>query len=239
MANAFYIDVILPIPLERAFTYVVTAEESEVLEAGMRVAVPFGKNKIYTALVYSIHQNAPEVYEAKPLHQILDEVPVVNEIQIKHWEWMASYYMCTLGEVFRAAMPGPFLLESETLILRNKDTEVAEHELTDNEFLIFEALQYQESLKIKDLMDITGRKTILPIVNSLINKGVIQLKEILDEQYKPKMVCYVDLHEQYASEEALSDLLDSLSRAPKQYQVILKLFQMKGGKDKLIKAKEL
>ncbi|MCX2720197.1 replication restart helicase PriA [Lentiprolixibacter aurantiacus] len=239
MANAYYIDVILPIPLERAFTYAVTPSEADELQPGMRVAVPFGKNKIYTALVYRIHQNAPEVYEAKPLHQILDQNPVVNGLQLKHWEWMASYYMCTLGEVFRAALPGPFLLESETLIIRNQDVEVAEQELTDNEFLIYEALQYQESLRINDLMDITGRKTILPIINSLINKGVVLLKEILDEQYKPKMVCYVDLHEQYSSEEALSELLDSLSRAPKQYQVILKLFQLKGGSDRLLKAKEL
>lgn len=239
MVNGFYIDVILPIPLERAFTYSVTAGEASQLEVGMRVAVPFGKNKIYTALVYRIHQKAPEAYEAKPLHQILDETPVITAVQLKHWEWIASYYMCTLGEVFRAALPGPFLLESETLIIRNQDAEVAERQLTDNEFLIYEALQYQDSLKIKDLMDITGRKTILPIVNSLLNKGVILLKEILDEQYKPKLVCYVDLDEQYASEEALTELLDSLSRAPKQYQVILKLFQLKGGKEKMLKAKEL
>lgn len=239
MSKAYYMDVILPIPLQRAFTYVLEEAEARQLQPGMRVAVPFGKNKIYTALVYRIHQTPPEAYEAKPLHQILDRQPIVTQIQLQHWEWMASYYMCTLGEVFRAALPGPFLLESETQILRNKEASVDEQIFTDNEFLIFEALQHQETLRIKDVMDITGRKTILPIINSMLEKGVIKVRETLDEQYKPKLVCYVDLHEQYQDEEALSTLLDSLSRAPKQYQVVLKLFQLKAGTDKPLKAKDL
>ncbi|MBT8209895.1 MAG: primosomal protein N' [Eudoraea sp.] len=239
MTEAYYMDVILPIPLERFFTYSLTETEAAKLQQGIRVAVPFGKTKLYTALVYRIHQTPPEVYEAKPLHQILDENPIVSPLQLKHWEWIASYYMCTLGEVFRAAMPGPLLLESETLILRNPEAEVDEGALSDDEFMIFEALQHQDALRIKDVMDITGRKTILPIVNALLGKSVIKVRETLDEQYKPKMVRYVDLHEQYDTEKALTDLLDSLSRAPKQYEVVLKLFQLKAGADKPVKAKDL
>ncbi|MBT8222754.1 MAG: primosomal protein N' [Eudoraea sp.] len=239
MTEAYYMDVILPIPLERFFTYSLTETEAAKLQQGIRVAVPFGKTKLYTALVYRIHQTPPEVYEAKPLHQILDENPIVSPLQLKHWEWIASYYMCTLGEVFRAAMPGPLLLESETLILRNPEAEVDEGALSDDEFMIFEALQHQNALRIKDVMDITGRKTILPIVNALLGKSVIKVRETLDEQYKPKMVRYVDLHEQYDTEKALTDLLDSLSRAPKQYEVVLKLFQLKAGADKPVKAKDL
>ena len=239
MATEHYMDVVLPIPLERFFTYSLTAAQAEGLQPGVRVAVPFGKNKLYTALVYRIHQTPPEVYEAKPLHQILDEAPIISPLQLRHWEWMAAYYMCTLGEVFRAALPGPFLLESETLILRNPEVVVEEHGLTDDEFLIYEALQHQEMLRIKDVMDITGRKSILPIVNTLLSKGVVRVKEMLDEQYKPKMVRYVDLDSRYASEMDLSELLDTLSRAPKQYQVVLKLFQLKGGSDTPVKAKEL
>ena len=239
MTVAFYMDVILPIPLERFFTYSLTEAEAEKLQPGIRVAVPFGKTKIYTALVYSIHQTPPEVYEAKPLHQILDDTPIVSPLQLQHWEWIASYYMCTLGEVFRAALPGPLLLESETLILRNPEGEVDEQALSDDEFMIYEALQHQEALRIKDVMDITGRKTILPIINALLSKSAIKVKETLDAQYKPKMVRYVDLHEQYASEKALSDVLDSLSRAPKQYEVVLKLFQLKAGTDQAVKAKDL
>jgi primosomal protein N' (replication factor Y) len=110
--ESFFINVILPIPLQRLFTYRITEAEAQFLKKGMRVAVPFGKKKIYTALVFEIHQEAPMAYEAKPIHQILDDMPVVNELQLQHWEWIASYYMSSLGEVYRAALPSAFLLES-------------------------------------------------------------------------------------------------------------------------------
>ena len=108
--------IILPIPLEKLFTYSISNSEAQFLRPGMRVAVPFGKTKIYTALVYVVHTTAPTVYEAKEIHQILDEKPIVTEIQIKHWFWIASYYMCAIGDVYRGAMPSALLLESETVI---------------------------------------------------------------------------------------------------------------------------
>ena len=118
----YFIDVILPIPLKQTFTYEVNKDEAMFLRQGMRVAVPFGKSKLYTGIIYVIHQVAPQGYETKSIDQILGENPIVNEIQIKHWEWMADYYMCTLGEVLRAALPNAFLLESETIItLINKE----------------------------------------------------------------------------------------------------------------------
>ena len=100
-----FINVILPIPLEKSFTYAITQAEAEFLKPGMRVSVPFGKSKIYTGLVERIHQEAPQIYEAKEIHQILDETPLVTSIQLKHWQWISSYYMCTVGEVMRAALP--------------------------------------------------------------------------------------------------------------------------------------
>ncbi|HIE45455.1 MAG TPA: hypothetical protein EYP87_04660 [Flavobacteriaceae bacterium] len=87
----------------------------------MRVAVPFGKSKIYTALVYEIHQIEPTVYEAKDIYQILDDEPIVNPYQLKLWTWIAEYYLCTIGDVLRAGLPSLFLLESETLIIRNEN----------------------------------------------------------------------------------------------------------------------
>ena len=109
----YFIDVILPIPIEKLFTYQVSGTEAEFLKPGMRVAVPFGKSKIYTAIVHHIHNTSPQVYEAKEIHQILDEFPIVTKNQLKIWEWIASYYLCTLGDVMRAALPGAFILESE------------------------------------------------------------------------------------------------------------------------------
>lgn len=235
----YFIDVILPIPLQKAFTYHVTAAESEFLSAGMRVAVPFGKNKIYTALVYKIHQNPPTAYEAKTIHQILDDKPIITEYQLKHWEWIAQYYMCSIGEVMRAAMPNAFMLESETIISKNEKVIIQDSELKDDEFLIYEALQYQSSLKINDVISILDKKRVLPVINSLVEKGVLNLQEELYEKYQPKLVRYVKLHKSHKSQEKLQELLEELSRAPKQREVILALFTMEASAKEPIKVSEL
>ncbi|WP_405397380.1 primosomal protein N' [Maribacter sp. Asnod2-G09] len=237
MAN--FINVILPIPLEKSFTYSVTEEEAALLKPGMRVAVPFGKSKIYTGLVQSIHNNPPEVYEAKEIHELLDEYPIVNEPQLKHWEWIASYYMCTLGEVVRSALPSAFLLESETLVLRNTEYEIDENKLLDDEFLVFEALQHQAILKVQEVSAIIDRKNVLPILQRLLEKKVIVLKEEVYDQYKPKLVRYVKLGAEHTSDEKLEELLNSLTRAPKQSQVVLSLFQLQGKSQNPIKVSEL
>ena len=234
-----FVNVILPIPLERSFTYAISDEEALVLQPGMRVAVPFGKSKIYTAIIYSVHQNPPEAYEAKEIHEILDDYPIVTPVQLKHWEWIASYYMCTLGEVVRSALPGAFLLESETLILRNTGYEIDENELLDDEFLVFEALQHQSILKVQEVSAIIERKNVLPILQRLLDKNVIVLKEEVYEQYKPKLVRYVKLGAEHISDQKLEELLNSLTRAPKQSQVVLSLFQLQGKSKKPIKVSEL
>ncbi len=235
----YFINVILPIPLEKLFTYSVSITEFEYLQIGMRVAVPFGKSKIYTALVYEIHSTPPDVYEAKEIHKILDELPIVNQLQLQHWRWIADYYMCTIGEVFRSALPSAFLLESETLILRNEIGEIAERDLKDDEFLVFEALQHQSMLKVHEVSAIVDRKNVLPILNRLLAKNVILLKDEIYEQYRPKLVRYVKLGAAYKSEEKLEELLESLTRAPKQSQVVLSLFQLQATDKKPIKSTTL
>ncbi|WP_430408953.1 replication restart helicase PriA [Kordia sp.] len=236
---AYFIDVILPIPLQRLFTYSITEAEAHFLQQGMRVAVPFGKSKVYTALVYKIHQTAPEVYEAKEIQQILDETPIITKQQLQHWEWISSYYMASLGEVFRSAVPSAFLLESETIISKRVDNEVDESSLKDDEFLIFEALQHQSLLKIQEISTILGKKKVLPVLTRLIEKGVIQVYEEIYEQYKPKLVRYVKLHANYTNEKSLQTLLDSLNRAKKQREVILTLFSLSATTKQPITVKEL
>ena len=220
-----FLDVVLPLPLERLFTYAISAQEAAFIRPGMRVAVPFGKSKIYTALARRVHQNAPSAYEAKEIYQILDEVPLVNPVQWQHWEWVAKYYMCSLGEVVRTALPGAFLLESETMILPNKDVEVDEMGLGDDEFLVYEALQHHSSLTIGEIGEIVERKNVLALVNRLVLKGVALQREELHEQYRPKLVRYVKLSPAHGGEEKLEELLKELGRAPKQSQVLLSLFQ--------------
>ncbi|MCI2228417.1 primosomal protein N' [Polaribacter sp. MSW13] len=232
-----YIDVILPIPIQKTFTYSVTEEEALFLKKGMRVAVSFGKSKMYSALVFNIHQTKPTLYEAKDIHQILDETPLVNELQLKHWQWISAYYMCSLGDVYRAALPSAFLLESETIINKN-ETFTDESVLGDDEFLIFEALHHQSQLTIYQVADILGKKKVMPIVNSLIKKSAIIVKEEIYEQYKPKLVKYVRLHSEFSSDDSLEKLLTELSRAKKQREAVLTFFQLQSTK-KPIKAKDL
>jgi primosomal protein N' (replication factor Y) len=232
-------DVILPIPLQKAFTYHITKAEAKFLKPGMRVAVPFGKSKIYTALAYTIHNAAPTAYEAKTIHQILDERPIVTTTQLQHWEWIAGYYMCSLGEVMRAAMPNAFIIESETMLSKNEAIIIQEADLKDDEFLIYEALQHQSSLKIQDVVSILDKKRVFPVINSLVEKGVLHLQEELYEKYRPKLVRYVRLHTDHKTQEKLQELLESLNNAPKQRDVILALFAMEASLKQPIKVSEL
>ncbi|WP_324721235.1 replication restart helicase PriA [Salinimicrobium sp. HB62] len=222
----FFINVILPLPLEKHFTYSVSRDEAQFLRPGMRVAVPFGKSKIYTGIVAEVHQEDPVIYEAKPIEQILDKNPVVTEGQLKLWRWIASYYMCTEGEVLRAAIPSAFLLESETIVQLLKGAEVRDEDLTDDEFLLFEALQRQSSMKINEIVQLLDKKTVLPVINSLVEKKVVVVNQEIYEQYKPKVERYVKLHERFSEETAMHELLDELGRAPKQREVIFTLFGM-------------
>jgi len=224
--NLYFIDIILPIPLKQSFTYNVNKDEALFLKPGMRVAVPFGKSKIYTGIVFAIHNNAPLGYETKPIDQILDENPIITEHQLKHWQWMASYYMCTLGEVMRAALPNAFLLESETIITLLAKELYEESKFSDDEFLVFEALQHQSSLHINDIRSILDRKNVVAVIQKLLERGIIGVQEEVFEKYSPKIKRYIKLSPSYSSEENLKYLLEKLTRAPKQRQVLMTLFML-------------
>tara|TARA_R100000306_G_scaffold8677_1_gene12062 strand:+ start:39867 stop:42260 length:2394 start_codon:yes stop_codon:yes gene_type:complete len=204
----------------------VNKDEAFFLKPGMRVAVPFGKSKIYTGIVYKVHSNDPPSYETKSIDQILDETPIITETQLKHWEWMASYYLCTLGEVIKAALPSAFLLESETIIKLNKDVSVEEENFSDDEFLVYEALLNQSSLHINDVRSVLDKKNVVAVTKSLFEKGVVIIEEEVYEQYTPKMKRYIKLAPQYTSEENLRKLIDTMNRAPKQKDVLMTLFML-------------
>ena len=234
-----FIDVILPLALPQNFTYRVSEAEYEFLQVGMRVAVPFGKSKMYTGLVVVLHQQEPLLYEAKEIHQIIDEKPLVNAFQLAHWEWIASYYMSTLGEVYRCAVPSAFLLESETVISTNSSASAAQAQLTDEEFLVLEALQSQAVLKIHEISKITNKKNVLPVLQSLLQKQVIVINEEISETYKPKTIRYIRLTARYQEESQLIGLLDSVQKAIKQKEVLLHFFQLQAKSAAPISIKQL
>ncbi len=235
----YFVDVILPIPLRQTFTYSINKDEAGFLKQGMRVAVPFGKAKIYTAIVQQVHASAPVGYETKSIDHILDQVPVITSHQIKHWEWMASYYMCSLGEVIKAALPSSFLLESETIVKLVADVVVNEELLTDDEFLVYEALQHQSTLHINAVRSILDKKNVVSVIQKLIEKGMVEVEETVYEQYTPKLKRYVQLSPQYNSEENLKELLETLNRAPKQRDVLMNLFVLRSQSKKPIDALSL
>ncbi|WP_291287954.1 primosomal protein N' [Flavobacterium sp.] len=235
----FFIEVVLPLSLAKTFTYRVSEAEFHFIKKGMRVAVPFGKSKIYTAMVIDLHQNEPGLYEAKEIHQILDEKPIATEVQIKHWLWVANYYMCAIGDVYRGAFPSGLLLESETIISYKVDAVVDQDELTDDEFLVYEALQQQSSLKVQEIISMLNKKNILPVLQKMIARNIIVLEEEIKEGYKPKLVRYVKLHAQYESDNGLGELLEVLKNANKQKEIVLSYFQIMASEKKPITVKKL
>ena len=235
----YFVEVILPLSLAKTFTYKVSEAEFHFVKNGMRVVVPFGKSKMYTALIIDKHQNEPSLYEAKEIDQILDEKPIVTEFQIAHWQWIASYYMCAIGDVYRGAMPSALLLESETIISQKQSVVVDESLLSDEEFLIYQALQQQSSLRIQDITAILNKKNIFPVVQKLIDKNILVLQEEVQELYKPKLVRYVRLHSKYDSNSGLSELLETLKSASKQREIVLTYFQLNAAEKKPISVKQL
>lgn len=236
----YFIEVVLPLSLAQTFTYQVNEAEYHFISPGFRVAVPFGKSKIYTALVIDVHQNKPEKYDAKEIHQILDETPIVTQIQIQHWLWVANYYMCAIGDVYRSAIPSALLLESETTITQKNSDFVLETSLSDDEFLVYQALQQQSSLKIQEVMGILNRKNVLPVIKQLMDKNILVIDEEVQENYKPKLLKYVRLNPTYNSSDGLNQLLQLLKNAQKQREIVMGYFQlMATEKSKPIAVKQL
>ena len=226
LGHLYFIDVVLPLPLERNFSYAVTQAEFDFIKPGIRVAVPFGKNKVYTALVLKCHHVAPTAYEVKSIHSIIDDAPIVNPIQLQHWTWISTYYMCALGEVLSAALPSALLLQSESVISMHPDAEINEELLSDDQFLVVEALQQEARLKVEDVHAVLNKKNTLKILKPLLDEKIITTSQELIQKYKPKLLRTVVLHSDYKKEGSLTALLDQLERSKKQKQIVLAYFSL-------------
>jgi len=224
-----FVDVIVPVPLPNLFTYFVEEEHVLDLAVGKRVVVKFGRSKHYTAIIHEIHSTPPKEYQAKGIDFVLDDYPIVNEIQLKLWDWMADYYMCAPGDVMNAALPSGFKLVNETKVLLNSDENIDLSTLDDKEYLIAEALQIQPILSLDDISNILGIKNIHKIIKSLYEKSVIVLEEEIKEKYKPKVRTFVAFDkENYPNKESLNNAFDVLKSAPKQQDLLLQLIGDKG-----------
>lgn len=227
MNITYFAEIILPLSLNGTFTYHLSEIDLQQIKVGQRVSVPFGTQKLYTGVVHSIHQNAPELYKTKAIHAFLDDEPLVTQTQIKFWEWMANYYMCSLGDVFRNAFPSALKLESQTFVrLINPNYETIE-ELNDYEFLVFEALKLREIISVEEAALIVDEKSAIPTLKLLIDKGIIRLDEKLNEKYTPKIDNYIRLHPDLkGNETAFIEILNQLNKAPKQRETLLQLITL-------------
>jgi primosomal protein N' (replication factor Y) len=222
-----YVDVIVPLPLAAQFTYALPAEMEESVGMGCRVVVPFGKKKFYTAIVTRIHTTPPEGYETKEVAELLDAAPVLLPEQLSFWQWIAQYYLCTPGDVYKAAMPSGMKLESETLVQYVDDYE-APAPLPEREQRILDLLSADPEQCVTQLERASGYKHILPLIKSLLDKGAIRIKEELKQSYKPRCETRVRLTPQAGTERALHIWFDLLGKARKQLAVLMRYLELSG-----------
>lgn len=222
-----YVDVILPLPLPGTFTYLLSDEEADEVQRGCRVVVPFGRKKFYTGIVCNIHTNTPTEYEVKTVTAVLDPSPILLPEQFTFWKWIADYYLCTPGDVYKAALPSGMKLESETVVEYNAEFEATE-QLPDKEQQILDVLSRETELSITKLEKETGIKNILRVVKSLLDKEAVFIKEELRRTYKPKTEARVRLTEVASGEQRLKELFDELHRAPKQLALLMKYVELSG-----------
>lgn len=219
--DTLFIEVILPLSLAKNYIYRVPFHLNELIAVGKRVIVQFGKNKIYTALIKSISQTAPELYQAKYIIDVIDEHPVVNAHQLQFWDWMTEYYLCNEGDVMSAALPAGLKLASETIIILQEDVNHQELVVTDKEAILIAALEKQKRLTIDQISGLLGQKTVFPIIRSLIDKEIIYIAEEVVEKYKPLLKSYITLNPFYKEEGNFRQLFEVLERAPKQLDALL------------------
>ena len=234
--RTLFVEVILPLAISKAYTYRVPFELNQQIEIGKRVVVQFGKSKIYTAVIYQISEQPPQGYDAKYLIDVLDEKPIVTANQLRLWEWMANYYLCTLGEVMQAALPSALKLASETKIVKNTDTTFDKSELNDKEFLILDALDIQPELSVGDISKILGQKTVFPVLRGLLAQGIILVSEEIVEKYQARKKTYIKLSVFYDDPENRKQLFEILERAPKQLDLVLSYIQLRKNQAEISKA---
>ena len=222
-----YVDVILPLPLPRSFTYSLPDEGADEVQMGCRVVVPFGRKKFYTAIVCNVHYCAPTEYEVKEISAVLDTSPILLPVQFKFWEWLSEYYLCTQGDVYKAALPSGLKLESETIVEYNPDFE-AETRLPEREQQILDLLANEPEQTVTKLEKDSGIKNILSVIKSLLDKEALFVKEELRRTYKPKTEARIRLTEQASNERRMRMLFDELSRAPKQLALLMKYVELSG-----------
>lgn len=215
-----YCDVIIPILLPNTYTWEVPEHFQKNIQIGIRVEVSL-RNKKYAGIIKTIHHQKPELFKPKPILNILDDTPIVYPIQLQFWEWLAHYYLCSEGEVMQAALPAHLKLSGESIVIWNEGFEIDNSLLTDEEYLVAEALEIRKELRLQEIQQILSSNHVYPVVKKLIDKKACFIWESLQEKYRKKTETYITLHPQYMKEAELEKLLNEWTKAPKQLEVLL------------------
>jgi len=219
-----FAEIIIPLALPKNYTWSIPVHLQEAVKVGCRVEVNLGKNKKYAGIVKLLHNQKPEFFEAKDILNVLDAEPVVYEEQLKLWEWIAAYYMCSEGEVMAAALPAHFKLSSETILVFNDEYGEDFSALDHDEYLVAEALLIKKELKLTEVQQVLDSSHVYPVINKLIQKKVCYVWEALKQTYSPKKETYIVLNTKYDNEENLEKLINEdkkLQRAEKQMELLL------------------
>lgn len=228
-----YADVVLPLPLQGLYTYVVPSVSDHTLYEGSRVIVQFGKKKFYTAIVFRIYEPEEEIPSVKEIVSTLEDYPVVTVTQLKFWEWISFYYMCSLGDVYRAALPSALKLESETHVLLNPDFE-GDDPFTANEKKVFYRLSPDKALSIAEIEKLTGLSNAISAVKSLVDKQAAFINENVHDAYSVKTKPAIRLARDFAEEELIG-VLDDLNRAKKQQHLLTVFIDLNSGGNTVFK----
>src|SRR5215203_4803044 len=234
-----YAEIIIPLALPKNYTWEIPEKLLETLRPGCRVEVNLGKSKKYAGIVKLIHNDAPTSFEAKEILNVLDAEPVIQAYQLKFWEWLAKYYMCTEGEVMAAALPAHFKLSRETIIVFNEEYGDDFSGLDNEEYLVDEALLMKHELRLTEVQQILDISHVYPIVNRLIGKKLCFVWESLKQTYHSKKESFVLLNQEYDNEEKLSELLNNWGRAAKQMELLLSYLHLMRAEGEVTKAELL
>ena len=218
---ALFAEVILPLPLYSTFTYSVP-DSLKNLSIGCRVLVPFGRKKFYTAIVAMIHGIKPEGYEVKEIISMLDEYPIVKHPQLKLWDWISKYYLCSTGDVYKAAVPSGLKVESETFVGADSDFEETEScELNEREKIILDLVASRNRVQLTELANATGFRNIEAIVSRMIEKGAVYVAERVVDNYRPLTETCVALNLERGDNDGLHHFFDLAARSKKQEALLL------------------
>jgi primosomal protein N' (replication factor Y) len=228
MAIEQFVDVIVPLALKGPFTYSVPERMSGTVCQGGRVLVQFGKRKVYAGIVRKIHTEKPKDFETKPVKEVLDQLPVVTAFQLNLWEWITEYYMCTVGEVMKAALPAGLRLESSSSFVLNEEV-LAQHKLNDHQELIIQILRSQKKMNYDEFRKIVKDQNFsLGTLNKMLDNGTLSLEERIVNKYKPKRHTIIKLKKSVQQKQVLNELLDELSKAPKQKEILMTFLSHSG-----------